>query len=121
VSDAAQGLFLAAQPSDIPSWTSAKYRPASSWVMQLRHRESSDPIGRALECADRCAKDGTPNHPLTPELFWEDLKRDGFYFVNNPPESDEHGRFFAHLVLDHAVALGRITGNTFQHHYWAIQ
>jgi hypothetical protein len=87
--------------------------------MQLLHRESSDPIGRALECAAMVARDWTQDHPLTPELFWEDLKRDGFYFAHDPPGSDEHGRFFAHLVLDHAVALGRITGNTAQHHYWA--
>ncbi len=88
--------------------------------MQLLHNESSDPIGRALECASRCAKDGTQDHPLTPELFWEDLKRDGFYFPHDPAGSDEHGRFFAHLVLDHAVALRQITGNTALHHYWSI-
>ena len=87
--------------------------------MQLLHPDSSDPIGRALDVADRAAKDGTQDHPVTPELFWEDLKRDGFYFRSDPPGSDEHGRFFAHLVLDHAVALGRITGNTALHHYWA--
>ncbi len=90
--------------------------------MQLRHRESSDPIGRALDCAERCAKEKefTQDHPLTPELFWEELKSDGFYVPHDPPGSDEHGRFFAHLVLDHAVALRRITGNTALHHYWAI-
>ncbi len=88
--------------------------------MQLLHPESSDPIGRALDCAVQCAPDGTPDHPLTPELFWEALRRDGFYFAHDPPGSDEHGRFFAHLVLDHAVALGRIAGNTALHHYWAI-
>jgi hypothetical protein len=87
--------------------------------MQLLHPESSDPIGRALECAAKSATEGTQDHPVTPERFWEDLKRDGFYFPHDPPGSDEHGRFFAHLVLDHAVALGRITGNTAQHHYWA--
>jgi hypothetical protein len=87
--------------------------------MQLLHREASDPIGRALDCAVECATEGTEDHPLTPERFWEDLKRDGFYFPKDPPGSDEHGRFFAHLVLDHAFALGRIAGNTAQHHYWA--
>lgn len=88
--------------------------------MQLRHRESTDPIGRALECVEKCAKDWVEDHPLTPELFWEELKRDGFYFPNDPPGSDEHGRFFGHVVLDHAFALHKITGNTAQHHYWAI-
>jgi hypothetical protein len=88
--------------------------------MQLLHRESPDPIGRALEVAVRVAANGTPDHPVTPEIFWEDLKQDGFYFANDPPGSDEHGRFFAHLVLDHAFALGRITGNVAQHHYWAL-
>jgi hypothetical protein len=88
--------------------------------MQLRHNESSDPIGRALECVDRCARNGTEDHPLTPELVWEELKRDGFFFPGDPEGSDEHGRFFAHLVLDHAFALRRIGGNTAQHHYWAL-
>lgn len=88
--------------------------------MQLRHQESEDPIGRALDRAGACAKDYTQDHPLTPELFWEDLKRDGFYFPKDPPGSEEHGRFFAHLVLDHAVALHRINGNTALHHYWSL-
>ncbi|HTT72780.1 MAG TPA: hypothetical protein VMG99_01330 [Thermoplasmata archaeon] len=60
------------------------------------------------------------DHPLTPELFWEALEEDGFYFAHKPPESDDYGLFFAHLVLDHAVALQRITGNTALHHYWSI-
>jgi hypothetical protein len=89
--------------------------------MQLKHRESEDPIGRALQCVDRHAKDGTQLHPLTPERFWELLKDDGFFFPNDPPGSDEHGRFFAHLILDHAFALRRISGNTAQHHYWALE
>ena len=88
--------------------------------MQLLHRESTDPIGRAIECAVSCVQDRTQDHPLTPELFWEDLKRDGFYFPKNPPGSEENGRFFAHLVLDHAVGLERIAGNIAQHHYWAL-
>jgi hypothetical protein len=88
--------------------------------MQIRHPDSADPIGRALECVTRCAKDGTQDHPITPEIFWEDLKRDGFFVPNNPPGADEHGRFFAHLVLDHAVALRAIAGNTELHHYWAL-
>ena len=88
--------------------------------MQLRHPESDDPIGRALDCAVVVARDGTEDHPLTPERFWEELKRDGFYFPKDPPGSDEHGRFFAHLVLDHAVALGKIGGNTALHHYWPV-
>ncbi len=88
--------------------------------MQLRHRSSSDLIGRALEVAPLSANDGTPDHPLTPELFWLALQRDGFFFPNDPPGSDEHGRFFAHLVLDHAVAQQRIGGNPEQHHYWAL-
>jgi len=88
--------------------------------MQLLHPDSADPIGRALEVVDRVAKDGTEDHPITPELFWEDLKRDGFFFPRDPPGSDEHGRFFAHLILDHAVGLRKITGNIAQHHYWAI-
>ena len=94
-------------------------RPGPSMGMQLRHNESADPIGRALDCAERCSKDYTQDHPLTPELFWEELKREGFYFVHDPPGSDEHGRFFAHLTLDHAVALGRVAGNTALHHYWS--
>jgi hypothetical protein len=90
-------------------------------AVQLLHKEYSDPIGRALDVAPVVARDHTMNHPLTPELLWETLKGDGFYFAHDPPEADEHGRFFAHLVLDHAVALNRLTGNTAQHHYWAIQ
>jgi hypothetical protein len=88
--------------------------------VQLRHPDSNDLIGRALVCATEHAADGTEDHPVTPELFWEDLKRDGFYFKDDPPGADEHGRFFAHLVLDHAVALHKIAGNTALHHYWAL-
>lgn len=88
--------------------------------MQLRHADTNDLIGRALDLAVPAAKDATPDHPLTPELFWQSLRRDGFFFPNDPPGSDEHGRFFAHLVLDHAVAQQRIGGNTAQHHYWAL-
>ena len=87
--------------------------------MQLLHPESTDPIGRAIECAERCARDYTQDHPLTPELFWEALERDGFYFAHDPPGSDEYGLFFAHVVLDHAFALGKISGNTALHHYWS--
>ena len=87
--------------------------------MQLRHPDSDDPIGRALECAERLAKEGTQDHPLTPERFWEDLKQDGFLLSKERAGSDDYGRFFAHLVLDHAVALGKIAGNTALHHYWA--
>ena len=86
--------------------------------MQLRHPQYDDLIGRALDCAVVAARNGTEDHPLTPERFWDDLKQDGFYFPKDPPGSDEHGRFFAHLVLDHAVALERIAGNTALHHYW---
>jgi len=86
--------------------------------VQLRHRESGDPIGRALECVRTCVDDHTEDHPLTPEIFWERLKEDGFFVPNDPPGADEHGRFFAHLVLDHALALGLVTGNPVQHHYW---
>jgi hypothetical protein len=89
--------------------------------MQIRHTESSDPIARALECVERYAKDGTQDHPLTPGLFWEKLKSDGFSVAGSTAGSDEVGRLFAHLVLDHAVGLGKITGNTALHHYWAIQ
>ena len=87
--------------------------------MQLRHPDSDDPIGRALECAERLAKEGTQDHPLTPERFWEDLKQDGFLLSKERAGSEDFGRFFAHLVLDHAVALGKIAGNTALHHYWA--
>ena len=89
--------------------------------MQLEHKDFYEPIGRALDVAARMGPDATEDHPMTPEMFWEDLKRDGFFFKNDPPGSDEHGRFFAHVVLDHAVALGRITGNGAQHHYWGIR
>jgi len=87
--------------------------------MQLRHPDSSDPIGRALECAAVSARDGTEDHPLTPERFWEELKQDGFFFPKDPPGADEYGRLFALLILDHAVALGTVRGNTALHHYWA--
>jgi hypothetical protein len=86
--------------------------------MQLKHRDSSDPIGAALACTAHAADGHTEDHPLTPEGFWEHLSGDGFSFPGDPPGSDEHGRFFAHVVLDHAVATGLITGNTAQHHYW---
>jgi len=89
--------------------------------VQLLHREYSDPIGHALEVAVVVARDHTSDHPLTPELFWAALQEDGFYFAHNPPGADEQGRLFAHLVLDHAVALQRISGNTAQHHYWSIR
>ncbi len=87
--------------------------------MQLRHPEADDLIGRALECAVRSATAGTEDHPITPERFWEDLKQDGFGFTKPMPGSDEVGRLFAHVVLDHAVALGSVAGNTALHHYWA--
>ena len=87
--------------------------------MKLLHAQYEDLIGRALDCAVVSARNGTEDHPLTPERFWDELKQDGFYFPRDPPGSDEHGRFFAHLVLDHAVALGKIRGNTALHHYWS--
>ena len=86
--------------------------------MQLQRKDSSDPIGDGLNCAVHAAAEHTEDHPLTPELFWVHLSGDGFGFRGDPPGSDEHGRFFAHLVLDHAVATGRVTGNTALHHYW---
>jgi hypothetical protein len=86
--------------------------------MQLRQTDSADPIGAALDLAGPAAADHTEDHPLTPELFWVYLAGHGFEFPGNPAGSDEHGRFFAHLVLDHAVASGKITGNTALHHYW---
>jgi hypothetical protein len=87
--------------------------------VQLRHPDAEDPIARALDCAVRCANDVTEDHPLTPERFWEELKQDGFAFTKPLPGTEEAGRFFAHVVLDHAVGLGRIAGNTALHHYWA--
>jgi hypothetical protein len=86
--------------------------------MQLRTPDSADPIGTALEFAKVAAKDHTEDHPLTPELFWVYLSEHSFEFPGNPPGSEEHGRFFAHVVLDHAVATRVITGNTALHHYW---
>jgi hypothetical protein len=86
--------------------------------MQLKHQDSADPIEAGLKCAVHATVDHTEDHPLTPELFWVHLSGDGFGFPGNPAGSDEHGRFFAHLILDHAVAIGLITGNTAQHHYW---
>lgn len=88
--------------------------------MQLRHSDSNDLIGRALVVAVAVAKDGTPDHPITPAIFWQALQRDGFHFVDNPPGGDEHGRFFAHLVLDHALVQQKIGGNLAQHHYWSV-
>jgi hypothetical protein len=86
--------------------------------MQLRHLDSADPIGAALDCVADAASDHTEDHPLTPELFWAYLAQHSFEVPGNPPGSDEHGRFFAHLVLDRAVATRRIGGNTALHHYW---
>jgi hypothetical protein len=77
-----------------------------------------DAIGDGLKCATDAAADHTEDHPLTPELFWEYLTGQGFTIPGDPPGSEEHGRFFAHLVLDHALASGRIAGNPVQHHYW---
>ena len=87
-------------------------------VVQLQHRDSVDPIGAALGCTVHAVDGLTEDHPLTPERFWEHLREDGFFFPGDPPGSDEHGRFFAHLVLDHAVATGLVAGNTALHHYW---
>jgi len=86
--------------------------------MQLVCQDSVDPIGDGLKCARQAAADHTEDHPLTPELFWVYLSQHGFRIVGTPAGSDEHGRFFAHLVLDHAVAVGVVTGNTALHHYW---
>jgi hypothetical protein len=86
--------------------------------MQLKHAESADPVGEALKCAVHATAEHTEDHPLTPELFWVHLSGHSFQFPGDPPGSDEHGRFFAHLVLDHAVATGLVTGNTALHHYW---
>jgi hypothetical protein len=88
--------------------------------MRLQALDSSDPIGEALTQAVQAVADHTEVHPLTPELFWVHLAAHGFSFRGNPPGSDEHGRFFAHLVLDHAVALAAISGNTALHHYWPL-
>ena len=88
--------------------------------MQLQCDDSSDPIGEGLKCAAHAASEHTEDHPITPELFWVHLSNDGFGFPGNPPGSDEHGRFFAHLVRDHAVARGIVTGNTATHHDWPI-
>jgi len=73
-----------------------------------------------LTCSAHAAADHTEDHPLTPELFWAHLTEHGFSISGNAAEGAEHGRFFAHLVLDHAVATGIITGNTAQHHYWHL-
>lgn len=86
--------------------------------MQLQVTGSADPIGEALRFAAPAVADHTEDHPLTPELFWVYLSERGFAFRGNPPGSDEHGRFFAHLVLDHAVANALVAGNTALHHYW---
>jgi hypothetical protein len=88
--------------------------------MQLVCKDSTDPIGTALICAGHATDDRTEDQPLTPELFWVHLTEHGFGFPGDPPGSDEHGRFFAHLVLDHAVATRVITGNTALHHYWPV-
>jgi hypothetical protein len=88
--------------------------------MQVRHADSADPVGAALTCSVHAVNDHTEDHPLTPELFWEHLRSDGFSIPGDPPGSDEHGRFFAHLVLDHAFATRLISGNTALHHYWAL-
>jgi len=87
--------------------------------MRLVCQDSVDPIGDGLTCARQAATEHTEDHPLTPELFWVYLSQHGFGFVGTPSGSDEHGRFFAHLVLDHAVALGVVAGNTALHHYWS--
>ncbi len=81
--------------------------------------ESFDPIGKALELLPRYIGDHTEDHPLTPELFWSRLKLDGFSVHGTNPEREEHGSFFAHLVLDHAFSQGLVGGNIAQHHYWA--
>lgn len=88
--------------------------------MQLKHSDSNDLIGRALQVAVSAVQNGNQDHPMTPALFWQALQRDGFHFVDNPPGSDEHGRFFAHLVLDHALAERKIAGNAELHHYWSV-
>jgi hypothetical protein len=86
--------------------------------MQIEAPDSSDPIGAALALTPDAVEDHTQDHPLTPELFWVYLSEHGFRVRGNAPGSEEHGRFFAHLVLDHAVATATITGNTALHHYW---
>ena len=88
--------------------------------MQLQVQDSADPIGEALKLVADATVDHTEDHPLTPELFWVHLSENGFEFRGHPSGSDEHGRFFAHLVLDHSVALNLITGNTALHHYWPL-
>jgi hypothetical protein len=88
--------------------------------MQLEVEGSADPVGEALRLASDAVTDHTENHPLTPELFWVYLEDHGFGFRGDPPGADEHGRFFAHVVLDHAVALAVVSGNTALHHYWPL-
>jgi hypothetical protein len=88
--------------------------------MQVQVRDSSDPIGEALKVVADVATDHTENHPLTPELFWVHLSENGFQLRGHSPGADEYGRFFAHVVLDHAVATGLISGNTALHHYWPV-
>lgn len=86
--------------------------------MEIRHPDSFDPIGKALESLASLAANYTENQPLTPERFWRHLEEEGFHVPGNPPGAAEHGRFFAHLVLDHAFACGKVSGNISQHHYW---
>jgi len=57
---------------------------------------------------------------MTPELVWEDLKREGFDFRGDPQGSDEDGRFLAHRVLNPAFAMRRISGNTARHRSEAL-
>ncbi len=102
--------------------------------MEIKHAgprgTSLDPTSDALGLLGRLAAGRSPEAPLGPAGFWEELRAEGFYFmspgpdgrIQRIPDADPRvpvwGEFYAALLLEHALGTGLLAGDRGSERYW---